>query len=64
MSLSEALYLTIIGTVSGVAVWIIISAFTYIYKKIKTLYSDIKQMKNDMDELKLKVKNFEDGEKK
>jgi len=64
MSLSETLYLIIIGTLTTIIAWLIINASKFIYQKIKTLYIDIKQMKNDMEELKIKVKDLEDGEKK
>ena len=60
MVLSETLYLIIIGTVSAIAAWIIISAIKYTYKILKEFTSDIKQIKKDVNELKIKVKALED----
>lgn len=58
--MNETLYLIIIGTLSTVAGWLIISAITFIYKLVKGFIDDIKQIKTDVKELKTKVKNLED----
>jgi len=61
MVLSETLYLIITGTLSAIAAWIIISAIKYTYKILKEFTSDIKLIKKDLDELKIRVKALEDN---
>jgi uncharacterized protein YoxC len=57
----ETFYIILTGTISAIAAWIIINAIKYTYKTLKEFTSDIKQIKKDLAELKIKVKALEDN---
>jgi hypothetical protein len=61
MVLNETLYLIITSTLSAIAAWIIISGIKYSYKILKEFTSDMKLIKKDVDELKIRVKALEDN---
>lgn len=64
MVLSETLYLILTGTVSAIAAWIIINAIKYIHLKIKNIYNDVKQVKEDMEEFKSRLSALEESVKR
>jgi hypothetical protein len=58
--MNEALYLIIIGTISTVAGWVIISGIMFSYRVPKQFINDFKQMKSDIRELKIKFETLEE----
>jgi len=57
--MNETLYLILTGTLSAIAAWVIINCIKYIYKMITDFISDIKQMKEDIEELKTRIDGLE-----
>ena len=58
--MNDALYLIIIGTISTVAGWMIISGIRFSYRVPKQFINDFKQMKSDIRELKIKFETLEE----
>ncbi len=57
--MNDALYLIIIGTISTVVGWLIISGIMLSYRISKLFINDFKQMKSDIKELKTKVETLD-----
>lgn len=61
--MNETLYVFLTGTLSAIAAWIIISAIKYVFKLGKNLISvisDVKQIKNEIEELKIRINIIEE----
>ncbi|TRZ87871.1 MAG: hypothetical protein D4R88_08745 [Methanosarcinales archaeon] len=62
--MNETLYVFLTGTLSAIAAWIIISAIKYVSKLGKDLISvisDMKKIKKEIEEMKIRINNIEEN---